>query len=96
MEENDQVQSDEGFKKAKEYKIWGIKTPDLYGSKERESPIDMGHPQEWLTCFDQGAEKAAKRIAIVHQITGEDIISDYNPLHQCKLVEREEGKCKDK
>jgi hypothetical protein len=91
MEKNDKVQSNQGLKKAKEYKIWGIKTANLYSSKEWKSSIDVGNPQREHTCFDQGAEKAAERIAIIHQITGEDIVSDDSPLHQCELIERKES-----
>jgi hypothetical protein len=95
MEEDVQVQGDEWVEKAKEYKIWGIKTTHLYGSKERKASIDVGNPERKPPFFDQCTKEIAERIPIIHQITGEYIISDYNPLHECEFIEREESKYQD-
>jgi hypothetical protein len=92
MEEDVQVQGDERFKKAKEYEVRGIKTTHLYGSKERKASIDVGDPERKPPFFDHCTEERAEGIPIIHQITGEDIVSDDCPLHQCKLIEGEDGK----
>jgi hypothetical protein len=49
------------------------------GSPERESPF-----------CDQCTEKIAEWIPVVHQITGEDIVSDDCPLHQGELIKGDE------
>jgi hypothetical protein len=92
MEENVQVKGDEGFKKAKEYDVRRIETPYLYSSEQRETPIDIGDPERKSPFFDQCTKEIAERIPIIHQITGEDIVRDDCPLHECKLIERKDGK----
>jgi len=95
MEEDVQVQGDERFKKAKEYEVRGIKTTHLYGSKERKASIDVGDPERKPPFFDHCTKEIAERIPIIHQITGEDIVSDHGPLHECKFIERKESKYQD-